>query len=175
MHLKATNFEKSIKRDKTQYQEIKDERNFYTWERSFMTTARSQQIQDVFRPEYVPISAAELDLFNRKQEYAFSVLDHVLKTSDGNALLRKHYDSNNAQELWKEFVANAKISTKAKHVRSEILKWITSPTFDSSWKGSAHNFILYWVNKVQEYETFITNMNIFLVKNKIADDLEHCF
>jgi hypothetical protein len=45
MRLKATNFEKSIKQDKTQYQEIKYERNFYTWERSFMTTARSQQIR----------------------------------------------------------------------------------------------------------------------------------
>jgi hypothetical protein len=47
------------------------------------------------------MGAAETDLFNMKQEYAFSVLDHVLKTSDGKALLRKHYDTNNAQELWK--------------------------------------------------------------------------
>jgi hypothetical protein len=85
----------------------------------------------------------------------------VLKTSDGKALLRKHYNTNNAQELWKEFVSNSNLSTKAKHVRSEILKWITSAKFDNNWNGSAHNFILYWVNKVQEYETSITNPNDF--------------
>jgi 2-hydroxy-3-keto-5-methylthiopentenyl-1-phosphate phosphatase len=50
-----------------------------------------------------------------KQEYAFSVFDHVIRTSDGKALLQKHYGTNNAQELWKKFVINAKVSTKAKH------------------------------------------------------------
>jgi hypothetical protein len=54
-----------------------------------MATAQSQQIQDVFNPEYMPKGPAETDLFNMKQEYAFNVLDPVLKTSDGKALLRK--------------------------------------------------------------------------------------
>jgi hypothetical protein len=91
MRLKATNFEKSIKRDKTQDNETKDERSFYMWECSFMTTAGSQQIQDVLNPEFIPIGNSETDLFNKKKECTFSVIDHVLKTSDGKALLRKHY------------------------------------------------------------------------------------
>ena len=61
------NFIKGIKRDKTQYNEFKDERNFESWKRSFLATARSHRIDDVFNSRYVPISIEDTEVFHEKK------------------------------------------------------------------------------------------------------------
>ena len=52
--IELSNFLKGIKRDKTQYPSIKDERDYHTWVRSFLAIANSHKIEEVFDPDYVP-------------------------------------------------------------------------------------------------------------------------
>jgi hypothetical protein len=91
---------------------------------------KSQEINEDFNPDYTPIGLAEADMYDMKQEYMCSIFDHVLKTSDGIALFCKLYNTNDAKELWKEFVSNEYLSTKAKHTGNEILTCFSSENFD---------------------------------------------
>ena len=171
------NFIKGVKRDKTQYVEIKDERHFDNWQRSFLATVRSHRIENVFNPAYVPTTTEDRLLFQEQLKFAYTVLDATLKTDMGKALVRKYENTFDAQKIWQEFVADARDSTKAQIVSSDILAYITSAKYDSTWKGTSNSFILYWINKVREYETFIndptekfsSNQKLAMLQNTVAD------
>jgi hypothetical protein len=52
-----------------------------------------------------------------------------------------------------------KISTKAQIASSESLAWLTLSKYDLNWKVNTRNYILYWHNCMQEYETYCTDSN----------------
>ena len=153
--IELSNFLKGIKRDKTQYPSIKDERDYHTWVSSFLAIANSHKIEEVFNPEYVPSNAVETVLFGEKQKFAYTVLDATLLTNMGKTLVRKHQKDYNAQKVWAEFVKDATASTKAQIRASELLSWITSAKYDNNWSGTSNSFVLYWLGKVQEYDGYV--------------------
>ena len=171
------NFIKGVKRDKTQYQEIKDERHFDNWQRSFLATVRSHRIENVFNSTYVPSTPEEKLLFQEQLKFAYTVLDATLKTDMGKALVRKYEYTFDAQKIWQEFVADARNSTKAQIASSDILSYITSAKYDNTWKGTSSGFILYWINKVREYDTFIDDptekfsntQKLAMLQNTVSD------
>jgi hypothetical protein len=79
-------FSRGIKWHKTQYPEIKDERNFDNWQRSFLGTAESHNMKNVFNTTYIPGTDDEIALFAKKQKFAYSVLEHTLKLRSGTCL-----------------------------------------------------------------------------------------
>jgi hypothetical protein len=48
--------------------------------------------------------------------------------------------------------AYMKTSTKAEHTANELLAWLTTAKYDSTWRGSSQGFVLYWINRMQEYD-----------------------
>ena len=115
-------FIKGVKRDISQYPEIKDDRFFENWHRSFLAVAKSHRIDDVFDVNYVPSSPDETMLFEEKQKFAFTVLDAKLRTNMGKTIVRSHSDTGNAQKAWGEFVNDIKSSAKATLSSSQLLK-----------------------------------------------------
>jgi hypothetical protein len=168
-----TRFRNSIKRDMTEYNEIKDDRDFDNWQRSFLAMAACHQIKEVFDPDYTPNSSDEVEIFNLKQTFAYSVLVRVLKTDVGKTIVRKYEKTMNAQQIWKEFVMDAKFSVKAKISAAQILSWITTVKYDDDWKGTSHGFLLYWINKVRDYETFTDTFSdcqkVTMLQNTVSD------
>jgi hypothetical protein len=73
--IELQNFLKGVKRDKSQYTKLKDERQFDNWQCSFLGTARAHHIEEVFDPSYVAYTVEERLLFDEKQKFAFRVLD----------------------------------------------------------------------------------------------------
>jgi hypothetical protein len=144
-------FAKGIKRDRTQYEILKDERQFETWYLGFIIMARSHDILDVFDDTYVP-TADDKALFEKKQYYAYTVLHHTLKIDMGKIMVRKHKDTGDAQKLWRK-------STKAQILSTDLLSWITSTKYDNSWRGPTQNYILYWLNCISEYDSYCTTAN----------------
>jgi hypothetical protein len=150
------NFLKGVKRDITQYPEIKDERQFENWQRSFLAVARSHRINQVFDPSFKPSSDEDKLLFEEKQKFAFTVLDAKLQTNMGKTILRSYASTGDAQKVWKEFVDDAKKSLKAMMSANTILEWITTAKFNpTNWRGSAHDFLLYWLKQVGDYDSFM--------------------
>jgi hypothetical protein len=139
-------FIKGIKRDKSQYEIMKDEHDIDNWQRSFIAQARAHNIAEVFDPLYTPISQSDYEHFNAKKQFAFTVLDATLKTDMGKTLVHKHQYSGDAQLIWKEMMEYMRTSTHAQIWSSDLLSWITSTKYNETWNGTTHSFILYWLN-----------------------------
>ena len=150
-------FLKTGKRDKKDYDVLKDERYYDNWQRSFIAQARAHDIEQVLDPSYTPDNDREAKLFKRKQQFAYTVLDATLKTDMGKTIVRKHQYTGDAQRVWYEFTNYMKQSTRAKYSASKLLSWLTSTKYDKNWKGSASSFILYWVNQALQYDAFVTD------------------
>jgi hypothetical protein len=138
--IELQSFLKGVKRDKSQYVEIKDERHFDNWQRSFLAMTRAHHIEEVFDHDYIPSTVKEKLLFDEKQKFAYTVLDSVLKTDMGKMLVWKYQHTFDAQRIWRDFIADAKCSTKAQISSLEILEWITAAKYNNTWKGTAHVF-----------------------------------
>jgi hypothetical protein len=63
----------------------------------------------------------------------------------GITLVKKHHETGDAQKLWTESVTYMKKSTKAQILLANILSWITTSKYDSTWCGPAQGFILHIV------------------------------
>ena len=74
-----------MKSKETAYPTLKDERYFDGFSRSLYITAKSHECEQVLDPEYTP-SNAEMDLFEAKQIFMFSVFDKHLLTDIGKPL-----------------------------------------------------------------------------------------
>jgi hypothetical protein len=98
MNHELNNFIKGIKRDKTQYVQLKDERQYFTWQRSFLATARSHRIDQVFDKAYVPVTPDYHDLLNKRSlhilyliMYCKRIWERLLFESMKLLLMHKRY------------------------------------------------------------------------------------
>ena len=66
----ADDFRKGIKREKSHYSVLREEKQWDGWRRSTLATACSHGCQDVFDCTYQPTTAEERDVFNEKQKFA---------------------------------------------------------------------------------------------------------
>ena len=144
----AADFRKSIRREKTQYKEFRDEKYWDNWQRSFIVTARSHGLEHILNHSYVPATPPEQALFEEEQKFAYSVLEDCLQTDIGKTLVRQHMSDFDAQKVYKELCDHMTTSAKAKLASSGLLGYITGARYDSSWRGTAQSFILHWLNQL---------------------------
>jgi hypothetical protein len=80
-------FIQSMKKDQTQYEVLKDDKQFDNWERSFLAVARTHKLDEVFNEAFQPgTTQEEQDLWQEKQRFVYSVFDLTLKTDYGKHL-----------------------------------------------------------------------------------------
>ena len=96
----ATLFKKGIKRDASVYPTLKEQSHFNNWHRSVIAQARAHDISEVFNLTYSPTTADDIELFNQKQSFAYSVLNRCLLTDQGKAFVREHEADYNAQAVY---------------------------------------------------------------------------
>ena len=65
------------------YTTFKDHRQWNSWHCSFRAMASQHDLDNVLDPNFIPTAGnqAQLDLFNKKQKFAFAVFTHTLKES----------------------------------------------------------------------------------------------
>ena len=63
-------FKRGIKRDKSHYKELKDDKQWDRWQKATIATARSYGCEDIFDPDYNPASIDEeaVDIFDEKKQ-----------------------------------------------------------------------------------------------------------
>lgn len=170
----ANEFQKSIKRDKTQYKDFKDQKYWDSWHRSFLVTAKSHGLEDVLNSGYLPSTSEDKALFHEKQKFAFSVLDHVIHTNMGKTIVRKHTDSMNAQQAYAEITQFYSSSTLARQNASDLIQYCTSARYTSEWRGTASSFILHWNTQLDNFHELTTtekhiseSLRIVLLENAV--------
>jgi hypothetical protein len=85
--LTAQEFRKGVKRDKTHYTDLKDDKSFTTWNCGFVATAHMHDTHHVLDEVYAPRSETEVSVFKEQQTFMYAVLKEHLKTDKGKSLV----------------------------------------------------------------------------------------
>ena len=149
-------FRKGIKRDASLFPIMKQDIEWDSWNRSVVSIARAQGLDQVLDSTYRPCLIEEIDLFEEKKKYMYAVFDKTMQTDKGKAIVRAHEATFDAQQVYKELYDYCTSSTRALLNSSTLLQYITSAKLgDGSWKSSSAKFILHWEEQVRQYETLI--------------------
>ena len=149
-------FKKGTKRDKSQYPILKFDWQWDNWNRTTVSTAKTHQCHEVFDLTYTPKTKDEKSKFEAQQEFIYSVFQEKVQTDIGKHSVRNHYETSDAQQIYRELVDHAKISTHATIEASELMRYITNVRLHTlGWKGTHHSFILHWCDKLRLYEELI--------------------
>jgi hypothetical protein len=76
-------FRRGVKRNKTHYEDLKDDKYFNTWNRGFVATAHMHHTQLVLDENYIPKTNADIAVFKEMQTFMYAVLQDHLKTDKG--------------------------------------------------------------------------------------------
>jgi hypothetical protein len=148
----ADRFIRRIIRDPSQFKTFQNELYWDAWSRGFSATATAQGLANVLNPSYVPSTPNDLELFSSQQIYMYSVLIDRLQTDYAQSILREHEVEKDSQMIVAEVVRYYEKSFMAKNGSSTLFSQITSMKIHTTrWNGTIRNFILHWVDKVQEY------------------------
>jgi hypothetical protein len=148
----AEKFQRSIKRDPSQFKTFQNDLYWDTWFRGFTATSKTQGLDNVLNKAYVPINQSECDLFDSQKNYLYSVLIDRLQTENALAILKEHEKDKDSQKIIAEVVNYYENSAMAKNRASTLFSQITSTRIHSTrWNGTMRNFILNWTDKIREY------------------------
>ena len=104
---------KGIKREIAAYPSLKDERYFDGFKRILFIVAKSHECNEVVYPSYTPDSEPEQQkLLEDKQTFMFSVFNVDLQTDMGKTLVRRLFDTTDAQSVWRELSEHMRTSSK---------------------------------------------------------------
>ena len=87
---------RSAKRDKSQYEDMKDDKYFTSWNRGLVATARTHHTSFVLQEDYVPRDESESKVFHEMQAFMYSVFEVHLKTDKGKSLVSQYEDTYDA-------------------------------------------------------------------------------
>ena len=162
MRSPAEEFKKTVKRDKAHYKILKTDKQWDSWNRSTISTARTHGCEDVLDSKYVPRTQEAIELFDEKQKFMYSVFEDYLQTDKGKYYVRKYAKSYNAQAVYKDLSNYARESTQASLDSSALLMYLLVQTLqDSGWRGTTHAYILNWCDKLRQYEDLIDQKDHF--------------
>jgi hypothetical protein len=93
-------FKKGIKRDPNSFTVIKDNKQWDSFYRTLRAQTSYQDVDDVLDPNYKPKSTEDIELFQEKQKYMYSVFERILQTDEGKVIVRSHDADRNAQLIY---------------------------------------------------------------------------
>ena len=175
--LTAQEFRKGVRRDKTHYTDLKDDKYFTTWNRGFVATAHMHHTHQVLDEEYVPRTETEIAVFKEQQTFMYAVLEEHLKTDKGKSLVSQFEATRDAQSIYKELKKHALSSTAAQLSGDTLLQYITTTRFPGNWRGTAYGFALHWKEQVMKYEKleledFPPKQKLRMLQNAVGDVTE---
>ena len=126
----ASDFRRGIKRDKSHYKEIVDEKQWDEFKRTTIATVYAHGCENVISPSYTPSSPNEIVLFDEQRHY-----------------VRLHENTRDAQAVWRGYVSYMRSSTRAdieiKHLMTSLTSLVlpllqSVPPNSLCWIGSTN-------------------------------------
>ena len=151
VHNPVTDFQKTVKKDVTQFPELKDDKGWDEWNRKTLVLARSQGFENVFDHTYTPKSPNDQELFLQHQRFMTAVFITKPQTVEGKAIVICPWKKSDAQVIYAELVDYYTSSVKAKLKSDDIRTYITTDKLgpSSSWRDTTENFIKYRKDQVR--------------------------
>jgi hypothetical protein len=175
--LTVQEFRRGVKRDKTHYEDLKDDKYFSSWNRGFVATARMHHTDLVLDENYIPKTDEEKFVFKEMQIFMYAVLEDHLKTGKGKSLVSQYEDDHDAQSIYRELKKHALSSTAAQLSGDTLLQYITTTRYPGNWRGTSHEFVLHWKEQVMRYERlelepFPPKQKLRMLQNAVGDVTE---
>ena len=148
----VADFRRGLKRDKTHYTELKDEKQWDEFKRTTIATVYAHGCENVIDPSFAPSTPDEDALFEEQKKFMYDVWTTILKTPMGKHYVRLHEGKRDAQAVWRDYVTYMRSSTRADLEIEELMTTLTSLRLTSLTKGSTQQFILDWLDKIRLYE-----------------------
>ena len=148
----ASDFRRGIKRDKTQYKEFKDEKNWDEFKRLTQATIYAHGCENVINPSYVPTSNDDIALFAEQQKFMYDIWASILRTPMGKHFVRLHESTRDAQAVWRDYSNYMRNSTRADIEIEDLMTALTSLRLTPAYKGNTQQFVLDWFDKLRIYE-----------------------
>ena len=146
-------FKKGIKRDLSSYPVFKDEKHFDHYSRTLQIITKQHEVNEILNPNYRPgTTPAEIELFEAKNTFMFSVFNATLLTDKGKNIVRKHLSTMNAQAVWDELVQHMTNSTKGFTEKRRLTEYVCTVVLDDNFKGTTHNFILHFQEQFRKLD-----------------------
>ena len=147
----ANEFAKSIKRDKTHYTELKDEKHWDKWLTGFVIQATAHGVEHmILDHKYKPSTPEDIAVFQEKQKFMMSVFRHCLKSDKGKDIIRENMTSGDAQKVYKELMDHMSTSTGARITSAQTVAYLVKAVYDlKTWTHEAQSFILHWTNQAR--------------------------
>ena len=149
------NFKKGTKRDASVYPIFKNDKYYYTFQRSFLANLKAQGLYDVADPDHDPESGDiyEQELFQGKQSFVYSVLGTSLQTEKGRELV-KEFEGDARSIILKLHNYHTK-SNVAQHDIITLTTEITNLTLNDSWKGTVRQFLSHFKEKLRLLDSLV--------------------
>jgi hypothetical protein len=175
--LTAQEFRRGVKRDKTHYETLKDNKHFNSWNRGFVATTHMHHTHLVLDEGYCPLNDVDVAVFKEMQTFMYAVLQTHLQTDKGKALVSQFEATLDAQSIYQELVKRALSSTAAQLSGDTLLQYITTTRYPGTWRGTSHGFVLHWKEQVMKYkklelEAFPSKQKLRLLQNAVGDVTE---
>ena len=172
--LTALEFRRGVKRDKTHYEDLKDDKFFNTWNRGFVATAHMHHTHLVLDEGYFPKTDNERAVFKEMQTFMYAVLEDHLKTDKGKSLVSHYEGTRDAQSIYRELKKHALSSTAAQLSGDTLLQYITTARYPGNWRGTAYGFVLHWKEQIMKYEKlelepFGDKQKLRMLQNAVGD------
>ena len=123
------------------------------WNQAMISTARAQGIECLLDKDYVPNTQDEQLVFPEIQKFLYDVLHKNVKYTAGKQIVKKHFDTYDAQKAYEELCAYHKNSVTADHEMQDISTFIH--TAKVSKFRSCTKFIMFWKTQLEAYNDMI--------------------
>jgi hypothetical protein len=142
--LTASEFRRGVKRDKSHYMELKDDKYFNSWNHSFVATAFMHHKQHVLDADYKPVTATEIGLFKFSRKCK-SLCTLSSKTSSKPTKVNSWSTTTKLHVMPNESTRNLPSMPQApqwhRFFGDTLLKYFTSARLLSNWRGTAYAFV----------------------------------
>jgi hypothetical protein len=99
--LTAHEFRRGVKRDKTHYTGLKDNKHFNLWNRGFVATAFMHHTHHVLDEEYVPKTSTQIGPFQEMQTFMYAVFEEHLHADTGKSIVSQYEVTRDVQSIYK--------------------------------------------------------------------------
>ena len=148
----AAEFRRGIKREKSAYSVLKDERIWNSWKRKTIATMNAHGCQNIANPNYKPQTLDETLLLREQNNFMYDVFATILQTTMGAHYVTVHEDNRDAQLVWKDYSTYMKTSTSADIQIEELMTSLTSLRLSQNYRGTTQKFLIDWLDQMMQFE-----------------------
>ena len=146
---------RGTKRDISVYPTLRDMQHWDSWSRSVIAFAHLHNVSEVFNPDYMAFSPQEDALLREKNYFVYAMFNKCILTDIGQTIVREHDTDMDAQRVYAKMLILAASSTSADLAKTKIIKYLTTSTLDSRWRGDTQSFLLTWREQMRKLHNIL--------------------